>query len=694
MKKLHLNLSVVLLLVASCGLLGACTSSEPSHTGEPVGDPSTTTEPSEPQNNGTTPGDDTETEPEVEQAEPIEVNVEPGCNPIASTRECLFPIPSRFFEREDISSPTGVRWDYKQEGLALPTGEMPVNFDRYNRADGASPAMPILLHFGVDVAPEFLIDQSNIGDSLSDEQKVHLIDLTTGDSLPFMLEMDANLRDLSDVEDRFALIVRPMKPMSMGHRHAVVIEKGLLDVDGQPLPESPGFIALRDNRPSNNEALEAHRASYEELFTTLENYGHERSGLFLAWDFAVASEEHLLGPVQSMRDQALAYVDANGFSYQIESIERDINENMSMIVKGTFDVPCFLTETNELVYAEDGTPVMQGMCNYPFTMGAPAVANEKGNLRFTLIGHGIFGEGWGYISDHPNAYERTHPMAQATESVVIATNWIGLSGGDRNLIISEVVGDLNRLSVVTDRLQQSLINNVILMELTIRALQFDPALEVAHAPLIGDEKVGYYGISLGGIQGTSLTSLSDRIDRAILAVPGGAWSTMLPRSVVYQPIKMFVDQLYPDPLTQLAFVSFLQGMFDFTDPINLSHMMKQEDGSLKAKVILQEAIGDCQVPNLNTRMLARNLDLVQLTPAVEDVWGLEQSDTGRGGALVQFTLPENLAEYYPPDEAVVPAQDNGTHSDATFSEPGFNQIITLIRDGVISQTCDGACDPD
>ncbi|MBT6176674.1 MAG: hypothetical protein HOI23_05460, partial [Deltaproteobacteria bacterium] len=187
MKKLHLNLSVVLLLVASCGLLGACTSSEPSHTGEPVGDPSTTTETSEPQNNDATPGDDTETEPEVEQAEPIEVNVEPGCNPIASTRECLFPIPSRFFEREDISSPTGVRWDYKQEGLALPTGEMPVNFDRYNRADGASPAMPILLHFGVDVAPEFLIDQSNIGDSLSDEQKVHLIDLTTGDSLPFML---------------------------------------------------------------------------------------------------------------------------------------------------------------------------------------------------------------------------------------------------------------------------------------------------------------------------------------------------------------------------------------------------------------------------------------------------------------------------------------------------------------------------
>lgn len=100
-----------------------------------------------------------------------------------------------------------------------------MNFDRQNRADGASPAMPILLHFGVNVAPEFLITQSNIADSLSNGQRVHLIDLTTGDSLPFMLEMDANLRDRNDANGRFAMIVRPMEPVTMGHRHAVVMEK-------------------------------------------------------------------------------------------------------------------------------------------------------------------------------------------------------------------------------------------------------------------------------------------------------------------------------------------------------------------------------------------------------------------------------------------------------------------------------------
>ena len=624
---------------------------------------------------------------------PIELGVSEGCNPLAVTTECLFPMPSRFFEREDVTSETGIRWNYKQEQLALPNGDAPIAFDRYNEADGASPVMPILLHLGVDVDPAFLINQSNIKDSNTEGRLIHLIDLVTGEKLPVMVEMDANLREEGH-EGRFALIIRPMIPMTMGHRHAVVIENGVEDIHGNDLPESVGFAALRDKKKTDNASLESNRAAYETLFEQLDVLGYERDELYLAWDFAVASEQHILGPIQSMKAQALNYVNENGFSYQITEVQSDINEYMTRIVKGTFDVPCFLTEDNDIIKDTDGVPQLQGTCTYPFTMGIPRAADEKGNLRFTLIGHGIFGEGWGYIADHGNAYERTHPLAAATESVVIATNWIGLSSVDREIIMSEALADLNRLTVITDRLQQSLINNLILMELTIRALQFDPALELQHTPLLGSEKVGYYGISLGGIQGTSLTSLSDRIDRAILAVPGGAWSTMLPRSYVYHPIKFLTDELYPDPLVQLAFISFLQGLFDFTDPINLSEMLKNPDGSLNSKIILQEALADCQVPNLNTRLLARQIGVTQMMPALEEVYGLERSETVEDGALVQYTMPDNVAEFSPPDEAVVPDTDNGTHSDATFSVPGFEQIISLIRDNEIIQSCSGACDPD
>ena len=156
--------------------------------------------------------------------------------------------------------------------LAMPNGDAPIVFDQYNQADGASPVMPILIHLGVDVDPAFLINQSNIKDSNTEGRLIHLIDLVTGDKLPIMVEMDANLREERH-EGRFALIIRPMIPMKMGHRHAVVIEQGVEDVQGNDIPESLGFVALRDKLPTDNGLLEASRNDYESLFEQLVVYG-------------------------------------------------------------------------------------------------------------------------------------------------------------------------------------------------------------------------------------------------------------------------------------------------------------------------------------------------------------------------------------------------------------------------------------
>ena len=113
-----------------------------------------------------------------------ETPIELGVSEVQSTRgnhRVSLSNASRFFEREDVTSATGIRWNYKQEQLALPNGDAPIVFDRYNEADGASPVMPILLHLGVDVDPAFLINQSNIKDSNTEGRLIHLIDLVTGE---------------------------------------------------------------------------------------------------------------------------------------------------------------------------------------------------------------------------------------------------------------------------------------------------------------------------------------------------------------------------------------------------------------------------------------------------------------------------------------------------------------------------------
>ena len=169
----------------------------------------------------------------------IELTIEEGCNPLATTNECLFPLPSRFFEKRDSTSPTGVRWNFQDSNLALPDGTTPILFERYNRADGASPMMPILLHFGVDIDPAVLIPREKIALSTTKDSLVSLYDLETNEKVPFMLEMDSNLRETGEYDGRFALMIRPMRPMKMGHRHAVIIETGLKDISGKTIDSPP-----------------------------------------------------------------------------------------------------------------------------------------------------------------------------------------------------------------------------------------------------------------------------------------------------------------------------------------------------------------------------------------------------------------------------------------------------------------------
>ena len=105
--------------------------------------------------------------------------------------------------------------------------------------------------------------------------------------------------------------------------------------------------------------------------------------------------------------------------------------------------------------------------------------------------------------------------------------------------------NLNRLVLVTDRLPQSLINNLVMTELALGDLEEDPQIKFGTNELIDDTKVNYYGVSLGGIQGSSFVSLPKRIERGVLAVPGCVWLNLIQDSIVWTPIKLYPDIFYP-----------------------------------------------------------------------------------------------------------------------------------------------------
>jgi hypothetical protein len=192
-------------------------------------------------------------------------------------------------------------------------------------------------------------------------------------------------------------------------------------------------------------------------------------------------------------------------------------------------------------------------------------------------------------------------------------------------------------------------------------------------------------------------SISPRITRAILAVPGGAWSSLLTRSIVYSPFKPLVDLDYPDPVLQTTFIAMVQTRFDGSDGINVGQLMFERPlpGAPERRVVFQEAIGDCQVPNLATRMLARAVGLRQLEPFVEPVFGLDSvAGPTTEPVLHQIAMPAQLADYTPPSDNTLPTEDNGTHSLSVALPTSIEQVVDLLTTGQIVQTCEGPCDPD
>jgi len=644
---------------------------------------------------------DTDTDADTDAddtGEPWDVQWDADCNPLSTADDCLLPFPSLYYTVSDDTSPTGLRLNYSSENLRGPDGALDFDLGIINIADGHSPVTPLLVNFGVDIAAEFLSGWGDQAETVEPGAPIALIHSETGESIPILTEMDQANRHLTEYETRHPLIIRPLAPMNPGDRYIVLLSDSLRDVAGNPLTSPDVFQALRDTIATDDPIVEGMRERFEENFAVAEAAGWSRERLLLSWDLQIASDEHLLGPARSIREQVMDITAAANPSYTLDDVQVDPNESVAWLVRGTFTPPSFINEDNNLVI-ENNQAVHQPSDDrsYDFSMVIPAVARERGGLSLVLVGHGLFGTGESMLVG-AGAEATFHPLSNDIGAVIVATDWVGLSGGDTTLIISEILTDLSRIRVVTDRLVQSHANNLALVELTLGDLSQDPTFATAHdEPLIDPGSVMYYGISLGGVQGAGQVALSSRITRGVLAVPGAGWAHLIQRSTQFEPFEMVIDSLYPDPLTQSVLLGGVQTFFDWSDPANLARLYRDPVSSSDPEkvVVLQEAIGDCQVANITTDLLARTMGASHLENATDPIFGLDTVSAPATGLVVtQIRVPEDLDVYFPPDENTMPEMDNGVHNSAVLRTNIFDQIRELYVSGEVIHPCDGVCDPE
>ncbi|MEY2755623.1 MAG: hypothetical protein RJB65_1981 [Actinomycetota bacterium] len=697
--------SLVPVLLAGTLLLASCSSgSESSATSAPAGTGAveTTWAPTDTEPAANMPTDaDAATIAAVQAA--VDASGE-GCDPLDTTR-CLLPFPSNAFTVADAATATGLRVAFPTEGMPVNESGVVVDPTEWNRNDGFSPNTPLLVRMpGLDAEASALPSWTDIGASLTDTSPVVLVDLTSGERIPLWAELDAH----ADSDDDRLLTIRPAISLPEGHHFAVGL-RGLVNTGGAALPTGDVFRVYRDNLLTGIAAVEDRRPAMDDALAALEGAGVARSDLQMAWDFTVASTDSISSRMLSIRDQALAQLGESAPAYTITAVTPDAEDGIALQIAGTYTVPNFLTGDgspgNSFFYAEEGPDALPTVNPENPTLEAPflcniSVATMEGTEPAHLVqyGHGLLGS-----NDEINA-GNVRNMSNEHNVVHCATKWAGMAEDDiGNAALT--LGEFTNFDTMADRLQQGVLNQIVLGRLMTRdgGLADDPNFQRADGtPLVDRTHLDYDGNSQGGIMGLMLAAVSPDIERAVLGVPGMNYSLLLPRSVDFDTYEAIMEPAYPNDLDRVLIFGMVQMLWDRGEGAGyVQHLTANPYPGTSAKtVLLHVAYGDHQVTELSALVEARTIGATIHRPVaaegrwaeVEPGWGLESTTYPSSGSAIVI-WDSGMAPI--PFENLAPREGDDSHEDPRAdADVRVQKASFLFEDALIDVCGAAACTAD
>lgn len=495
---------------------------------------------------------------------------------------------------------------------------------------------------------------------------VRMADLTSGTWLPCLAELDAH----PDAGDTPTLIVRPLVALADGHRIAVAITDEAME-----RPER--FEYLMAGTPPAS--LAAYQATHDTIIDGLGALGLEPDRIALAWDFPV---QHATRPLST----ALAAADVPGTATLAVDATPRVPQAYKTAV-GSFDVTTFLISDRTLSVDSTGAaqPVGDSTAHAYVHIPASVADAPAGTVPVLFFGHGIFASPEFYLDD-PSDDNGVIALAEELGAIVVGTNWRGLTTPDL-LDTTLAATDFARLAEVTDRLLQAQVNlRTLMLGIAQGDILDDPDLLGASGQVLFDpDQLYYYGISLGGIEGAVLWAEGGApVDGAVLHVGGAMWSTMLERSSNWPLFEGALVNVVTDPADRQLLYSYSQLHWDAVDPISWV------DALATKPFLLQESIGDEQVPNFATEVLARSTGLPLLEPSATQPVGLPLATGPLGRGLVQFDPEKAL-----PPRTNRPAPETDAHTTPRDWAGQRQQVVTFLLEGEVRHYCgDAPCTPD
>jgi hypothetical protein len=621
-----------------------------------------------------------------------------GCDPL-DPAACLLPWPNDHFRKDGRLALTDAMMPRSKDGK-------PVTASDYNRSGGFSPGQIIVTMVpGLDLRRSKVVPVTNMARSFARRQPVVVIDAKTGKRQLIWAELNMQAEDPGER----TLNIHPGVGWREGHRYIVAL-RNLRNGQGRKLRARAPFRALRAGRARGRRARH-----FEDIFARLRKAGIRRRSLYLAWDFTVSRRKGLTERLLSIRDRSFAAlgdrnladlkVQGSAPSFSVDAVSDVIGARR---VSGRIAVPCWLDQPgcppgSRFRLDARGLPVQTpgNVQQARFVCIVPNSASASNPAKPLLFGHGLFGS----AAD----VGATAPLAVAAHAVICATDWSGMSSEDipNALAVSQ---DLSAFPTLADRLQQGILNFMFLGRSLIHPEGLSSHPEFAGK--IDTRRLFYSGASLGGILGGAFTAVSPDSERSALIVPGFRFSLMLTRSVQFRPFAQVLYPTYPDGVDQALINSMSQLLWDRGEASGYAWHMTGDPlpNTPRHKVLLHEAFGDHQVPNVATESLARVVGARLRTPALDpgrstdkrpfygiqpiprypwggnalavfDIGPLRPPGCGAGAAACLGTPPA-------PTINVAPELGVDPHGVTPFAAPAVRQYIDFLApDGALESTC-------
>jgi hypothetical protein len=301
-------------------------------------------------------------------------------------------------------------------------------------------------------------------------------------------------------------------------------------------------------------------------------------------------------------------------------------------------------------------------------------------------------------------------MAAEHDFVFCATDWWGLASADTLFDIS-ALQDVNRFPAVVDRLQQGVLNTLLLGRLLSNASGFasNAAFQENGSPLFYTSHLYYDGNSQGGIMGGITTAVAPDYTRAVLGVTGMDYGgILLQRSTDFTPFAAFLYGQQPgggytDVSIHPLLLDLMQQLWDRGEADGYAAHMTSDPlpGTPAHKVLMQIAYGDHQVSQYAAMVEARTLGARAYQPALDPLrtqdkfltWGIPtiRSYPFDGSGVVIWDAGPGLVN--PPPLGNLPPTTGADPRSFVRSTPAARtQKAAFLDDngGAIVDVCGGA----